>query len=138
MTLVTFLTTANMVNVSTNQIWICPKALSEVILLPTTVLPTLQNYEYLKFDPYVDINTCKLITDIIIEYWDSFAKEGTKRPILGYEFGIDTGGDKPVCCRKTLYGPYESKIILTQVAQLLTNKWIEPCGGPWLSMIVLV
>ena len=91
----------------------------------------------LKFDPSVDDITRKLIPEIIIEYWDSFAKEGAKRPILGYEFGIDTGGAKPMCCRKPSYGPYESKIILTQIAQLLSNKWIEPCGGPWGSMIVL-
>ena len=44
---------------------------------------------------------------------------------------IDTGGAKPVCCRKPSYGPYESKVILTQVAQLLSNGWIEPCEGPW-------
>ena len=74
---------------------------------------------------------------MIIEYWDSFTKEGAKRPIFGYEFGIDTGGAKPVCCHKTSHGPYKSKIILTQVAQLLSNKWIEPCGGPWGSIIIL-
>ena len=91
----------------------------------------------LKFDPSINNNTRKLITDMIIEYWDSFTKEGAKRPIFGYEFGIDTGGAKPVYCRKPSYRPYESKIILTQVAQFLSNKWIESCGGPWESMIVL-
>ena len=60
---------------------------------------------YLQFDPSVDAITRKLITEISIEYWDSFSKEGAERPILGYDFRIDTGGAKPVCCRKPSYGP---------------------------------
>ena len=91
----------------------------------------------LKFDDSVDSDMRSKVTDIIKEYWDCFIKEGAKRPILGYEFGIDTGGAKPVCCRKPSYGPYESKIIMEQTAQLLENGWIERCGGPWGSMIVL-
>ena len=91
----------------------------------------------LSFDSTVDAETKIAVTDIIKDFWDCFIKEGAKRPILGYEFGIDTGGAKPVCCRKPSYGPYESKVILTQVAQLLSNGWIEPCEGPWGSMVVL-
>ena len=41
-----------------------------------------------------DIKTS--ITTIIKEYRDCFVKIGAARPILGYEFGIDTGGAKPV------------------------------------------
>lgn len=55
--------------------------------------------------------------------------------ILGYEFGVDTGGSKPVCCRIPSYGPYKSNSIMTQVSQVLQNGWIEWCG--WGSMIVM-
>ena len=91
----------------------------------------------LSFHPSVDSVTQSKVIDIIKRYWDCFIKEGAKRPIKGYEFGIDTGGSKPVCCRKPSYGPYESKVIMEQVAQLLDNKWIDRCEGPWGSMIVL-
>ena len=36
-----------------------------------------------------------------------------------------------------MYGPYELKFIMTQVKQFLSNGWIERCGGPWGSIIVL-
>ena len=73
----------------------------------------------------------------IKEYWDFFVKVGAARPILGYEFGIDTGDAKPVFCKKPSYEPYESKVIVTQVDQLLNNKWIRRCGGHLRSMVVL-
>ena len=91
----------------------------------------------LKLHESLDDNTRAAITRIVKEYWDCFAKSGAKRTILGYEFGIDTGGATPVCCRQPSYGPYESRIIMKQVEQLLHNEWIEECGGPWGSMIVL-
>lgn len=37
------------------------------------------------------------ILDIIKKYWDSFASEGARRPIIGYEFAINTGSHTPVC-----------------------------------------
>ena len=91
----------------------------------------------LRFGSAVDSATRAAVTNIIKKYWDCFVKNGAKRTIIGYEFGIDTSGAKPVCCRKPSYGPYESKIIMSQIEDLLGNKWIEECGGPWGSMIVL-
>ena len=77
---------------------------------------------------------CKLVT----MYWDCFAEDGIKRPILGFEFAIDTGNHTPVCCKKPRYGPHESKVILKQVNVLLANEWITPCPhGGWGSPIVL-
>ena len=67
----------------------------------------------------------------------SFVREGAKRTILGYAFGIYTGGAKPTCCKKTSYGPYESKAIMNQVSQLINNEWIKRCEELWGSMIVL-
>ena len=37
------------------------------------------------------------ILELVKKYWDCFASDGARRPILGYEFGIDTGQSKPVC-----------------------------------------
>ena len=66
----------------------------------------------LKFDGSLDLRTKNAVTKIVKDYWDCFATRGAKRTILGYEFGIDTAGAKPVCCWKPLYGHYESKVIL--------------------------
>ena len=85
----------------------------------------------------VDKETKEEIVNIIKKYWDCFCKEGAKRTVIGYEFGIDTGNAKPVCCRKPSYGPYEAEIIMTFVRQLLNNEWISRCEGPWGSQIVL-
>ena len=77
------------------------------------------------------------IISIIEEFWDCFCKRGAYRPILGYEFGIDTGASKPVSARQVQYGPHESKIIMKQILDLLKNEWIRECDGPWGSIIVL-
>ena len=91
----------------------------------------------LKFGSSVDSATQLAVTGIIKKYWDYFVKEGAKRTILGCELGIVTTGAKPIYCRKPSYGPYESKVIMTQIEDLLHNRWIEECGGPWGSMMVL-
>ena len=77
------------------------------------------------------------IIDIVKEYWDCFCARGACRTILDYEFAIDTGSSKPVCCRRPTYGPHEKPIIMEQISSLLKNDWIEECGGAWGSMIVL-
>ena len=47
----------------------------------------------LKFGNPVDAATRVILTSIIKEYWDCFVKTGTKRTVLGYEFGIDISGE---------------------------------------------
>ena len=37
-----------------------------------------------------------LITKLVLRFWDIFAKIGLKRPMHGFEFGIDTGTHTPV------------------------------------------
>ena len=79
-----------------------------------------------------------MVRKLVTVYWDCFAEEGIKRPILGFEFAIDTGKHTPVCCKKPRYGPHESKIILKQVKVLLAEGMIERCAtGGWGSPIVL-
>ena len=85
----------------------------------------------------VDPTTKDSLISLVTTYWDCFCEEGARRPIIGYEFAINTGSSKPVCCKKPNYVPYESEIIMKQIVSLLKNDWIEKCAGPWGSMIVL-
>ena len=39
----------------------------------------------------------KQIKSIVTKYWDSFCSAGARRPIIGYEFSINTGNHTPVC-----------------------------------------
>ena len=59
------------------------------------------------------------IMGIVKKYWDFFGKKGVRRPILNYEFSIDAGTAKPVCCKEPCYESYESKIIMEYVTTLL-------------------
>ena len=77
------------------------------------------------------------ILRLVQKYWDCFCKRGARRTIIGYEFGVDTGASKPVCCRVRQYGHHESRIMMEQIEALLKNDWIEEAQGAWGSMIVL-
>ena len=61
----------------------------------------------------------ELEKDIRIAFYD----ECSHRPIIGYEFAINTGEHTPVCCKKQSYSHHESKIIMKNIAKLLLNKW---------------
>ena len=78
-----------------------------------------------------------IMEDIIKMFWDSFAKEGMKRPIRGYEFVIDTGTRQPFSCRIPVYGPHESRVILKLAKELENKGLIEDDDGPWGSPVVL-
>ncbi len=78
------------------------------------------------------------LRDIIQTHWDAFAAAGVIRPVLGYEFCIDTGVSPPVACRRQRYGIHESKIIEEQAAILRQNNWTRSCpSGGYCSLIVL-
>ena len=85
----------------------------------------------LRFGKHITPENKNVITGLIKKYWDCFCAKGCHRPIIGYEFTIDTGTHTPVCCRKPSYGFHEAKVIQTQITTLLGNKWIRKCGGPW-------
>ena len=78
------------------------------------------------------------IKELIVKYWDCFCQKGACRPILDYEFTIDTGASKPVFYKKPTYSPHERPILLEHIKSLLANDWIEERGCAWGSMIVLV
>ena len=90
-----------------------------------------------KINPDCSTEIRSRILSIIHKYWDCFCKRGVSRPILGFEFGIDTGASRPVCCRKPQYGFHEKSIIMDQVEALKKSGLIEECQGPWGSLIVL-
>ena len=77
------------------------------------------------------------ITNLIKQYWDVFAEEGLRRPILGFECRVDTGDVKPVCCKPPRYGPHEARVMEGLVAKLFDNDLIEEDDGPWGALIVL-
>ena len=75
---------------------------------------------------------------LIKAFWDVFAPEGIQRTMHGFEFAIDTGSLTPVCCKKPVYGPHESKIILKAMEALRKLSWIYLCAsGGWGSPLVL-
>ena len=77
------------------------------------------------------------IKNIILDYWDVFAKEGVRKPIRGFLFHVDTGEVPPVCVKPPRYGPHESRVINELVEKLEANDIIEDDDGPWGAPIVL-
>ena len=91
-----------------------------------------------QFGDEVSVSVKTHIKSLIRDFWDVFAQEGLKSPMLGYEFCIDTGSHTPYCCRKPAYGTHESKIIMKHIMKLLDMGWITHCEtGGWCSPIVL-
>ena len=77
------------------------------------------------------------IINIIQDNWDSFCERGVSRPMLDFEFCIDTGNSLLVCCRQLVYDFHKSKIMTKLIADLEANKLIRDCEGPWGSLILL-
>ena len=77
------------------------------------------------------------ISDLIQANWDCFSERGTRRPIIGYKFWIDTGDSKHVCCSQPRYGVRESKVIVTQIEILFHNSHIMYCKKHYGARIIL-
>ena len=58
--------------------------------------------------------------------------------MIDFEFCIDTGDSKHVCCRYPSYRIHERKIMDKYIQILGANDWICDCEGPWGSLILLV
>jgi hypothetical protein len=93
-------------------------------------------------DPSIDAQ----IRAIIQERWDCFYKDSVRQhPILGFETSSASTPAPPIqpavpnpTTARTPTGPHASNIIMDQIASLLHNDWIDECGGPWGSLIVLL
>lgn len=95
-----------------------------------------------EFNAGVQWDTCPedkrpKIEQILKDFWDVFAAEGLRKPIRGYQFHIDTGNVKPVCCKPPRYGPHETRIMSQLIQGLEQNGVIEDDDGPWGAMVVL-
>ena len=93
--------------------------------------------KYLRINASMDPSINHAIITIIKDNWDSFCEEGASRPLFDFEFSIDTGDSKHVCCRQPSYGIHERKIMDKHIHILETNDWICDCEGPLGSLIIL-
>ena len=57
--------------------------------------------------------------------------------MLNFEFFIDTGDAKDVCCRQPTYGVREAKNMIKHITQLEDNNWIRDCTRPWGALLLL-
>ena len=113
-----------------------PRPRSDLILWDeSSSLPELNRD--LDIDVNMDPTLKQSILTIIKDNWDSFCEKGASRPMLDFEFCIDTGDSKPVCCRQPSYGIHERKIMDEHIQALEANDWICDCEGPWGSIVVL-
>ena len=111
----------------------------------TDIIQWSQPLHQKEFDSVITITSPTLpekirvkLTCIIQSNWDAFVAEGVIRPVIGYEFCIDTGTAPPVACRRQRYGIHEAKIIEEQAAVLRQNGWTRSCPtGGYCSLIVL-
>ncbi len=78
-----------------------------------------------------------VLRDIIEKFFDVFAQEGMQNHIRGFQFNIDTGQVKPICCKQPQYGPHENRVITALAEQLEKKGIIEDDHGPWGSPVVL-
>jgi hypothetical protein len=58
------------------------------------------------------------VTNLVKKFWGVFRPEGMSIPVLDYECNIDTGTAAPVRCKRTNYGPQESKIMQPMIDKL--------------------
>ena len=77
------------------------------------------------------------IVNKIQDNWDSLCERGVSRPLIDFEFCIDTCNSPPVCCRHPIYGFHECKIMTKLIAELEVNMLIRDCEGPWGSLLLL-
>lgn len=75
----------------------------------------------LKIDPNIDPSLRYSILHVIQDNWESFCEQGAPRPMFDFEFCIDTGDSKLVCCRRPVYDIHEWKI-MNKHFQILENN----------------
>ena len=57
--------------------------------------------------------------------------------MLDFEFCINTGNAKAICCHQPKYGVHEEKIMSKQISDLEHNNWIRDYTRPWGALILL-
>ena len=79
----------------------------------------------------IDVSIRQSIIKIVQDNWDSFCERGVSRPMLYFEFCIDTGNSPPVCCKQPVYKFHESKIMNKLIDDLEYSGLIRDCEGAW-------
>jgi hypothetical protein len=74
---------------------------------------------------------------IIEKFFDAFAQEGMQNHIRGFQFNINAGQAKPICCKQPQHGPHESQVIAALAEQLQKKGMIDNDHGPWGSPVTL-
>ena len=85
----------------------------------------------------IDASIHQSIIKIVQDNWDSFCEQGVSRPLLDFEFCIDTGNSPPVCCKQPVYGFHESKIMNRLIDDLENSGLIRDCEGAWGSLLLI-
>ena len=89
-------------------------------------------------DFMTDDFTHQAILQIIKDNWDSFYEVRVARPMLDFEFCIDTGNTKSICCRQPKYSVHEAEMMSKQISELANNNQIRDCAGPWGVLLLLL
>ena len=83
----------------------------------------------------IDATIRQSIIKMIQDNWNSFCERGVSRPMLEFEFFIDTYNSPPVCCREPVYGFDESKNMNKLIDSLENSGLIQDCEGAWKSLL---
>ena len=73
----------------------------------------------------------KNVLQIIKDNWDSLWEVRAVRPMLNFEFWIDTENKKAICCHQPKYRVYEAKIVSKQIS------YLENCTGLLGTLLLL-
>ena len=65
--------------------------------------------KHFKVDSSINTTIRQFILGIIKDSWNSFWEQGASRPMLYFEFCLDTGDSSLVCSRQPVYTIYERK-----------------------------
>ena len=85
---------------------------------------------------HVDAYIRQSVLSIIKSNWNYFGQRGVSRPVLDFEFCIDTGDSVPVCCLQPKYGFHERNIINQYITALENSGLITDCEGSWDSLLL--
>jgi hypothetical protein len=75
---------------------------------------------------------------IIEKFFDVFAPERMQNHIRGFQFNIDVGKVKPICCKQPQHRPHKSRVVAALADQLQKKVTIDNDTGPWGSPVTLV
>ena len=85
---------------------------------------------------HVDAYIRQSVLSIIKSNWNYFGQRGVSRPVLDFEFFIDTGDSVPVFCLQPKNGFHERKIINQYITALENSGLITDCEGSWDSLLL--